>query len=128
MYAMHKNCKLVLVHRGKCLIIVQFFFGDFEVCFLVPLDSSDIATPDGTGSFCKKKLISCRIFYFSGLGTSSFRCERISTQRATTAHFVAPVRERQRNGVQIGLQCNVITTIALTVSRLGYHSLTGAHF
>jgi hypothetical protein len=24
---------------------------DFEVCFLIPLDSSDIATPDGTGSF-----------------------------------------------------------------------------
>jgi hypothetical protein len=24
---------------------------DFEVCFLVPLDSSDIATPDGMGSF-----------------------------------------------------------------------------
>jgi hypothetical protein len=27
---------------------------DFEVCFLVPLDSSDIATPDGTGSLKKK--------------------------------------------------------------------------
>jgi hypothetical protein len=24
---------------------------DFEVCFLVPLDSSDIANPSGTGSF-----------------------------------------------------------------------------
>jgi hypothetical protein len=24
---------------------------DFEVCFLVPLDRSDIATPAGTGSF-----------------------------------------------------------------------------
>jgi hypothetical protein len=24
---------------------------DFEVCFLVPLDSSDIATPSGAGSF-----------------------------------------------------------------------------
>jgi hypothetical protein len=35
---------------------------DFEVCFLVPLDSSDIATPDGTGSFFKIKLISCQIF------------------------------------------------------------------
>jgi hypothetical protein len=27
---------------------------DFEVCFLVPLDSSDIATPSGTGSFFSK--------------------------------------------------------------------------
>jgi hypothetical protein len=45
---------------------------DFEVCFLVPLDSSDIATS-----------------------------ERISAQGVTAAHFVAPVRERQRNGVQI---------------------------
>jgi hypothetical protein len=27
---------------------------DFEVCFLVALDSSDIATPSGTGSFFKK--------------------------------------------------------------------------
>jgi hypothetical protein len=28
---------------------------DFEVCFLVPLDSSDIATPAGTGSFKKNQ-------------------------------------------------------------------------
>jgi hypothetical protein len=28
---------------------------DFEVCFLIPLDSSDIATPDGTGSFFKSQ-------------------------------------------------------------------------
>jgi hypothetical protein len=48
---------------------------DFEVCFLVPLDSSDIAIPDGTGSFLKIKSISCRIFDYSGLGGSSFRCE-----------------------------------------------------
>jgi hypothetical protein len=27
---------------------------DFEVCFLVPLDSSDIATPSGAGSFFLK--------------------------------------------------------------------------
>jgi hypothetical protein len=39
--------------------------------FFVPLDSSDTATPDVTGSF-KKKSISCRIFDFSGLGGSSF--------------------------------------------------------
>jgi hypothetical protein len=52
---------------------------DFEVSFLVqvPLDSSDIATPARTGSFFKKKSISCRIFDFSGLGASSFRSERI---------------------------------------------------
>jgi hypothetical protein len=78
---------------------------DFEVCFLVPLDSSDIATPDGTGLFEKKGDFVSN-FYFSGLGASSFRSERISAQRATGAHFVAPVRERQRNGVQIGLQRN----------------------
>jgi hypothetical protein len=74
--------------------------------FLVPLDSSDIATPDGTGLFFKIKSILCRILDFSGLGTSSFCCERISAQRATAAHCVAPVREQQRNGVQIGLQHN----------------------
>jgi hypothetical protein len=72
---------------------------------LVPLDSSDIATPARTGSF-KKNAILCRIFNFLGLGASSFCSEQISAQRATRAHFVAPVRERQRNGVQIGLQRN----------------------
>jgi hypothetical protein len=55
--------------------------------FLVPLDSSDIATPAGTGSFFKIKSISCRFFDFSGLGVSSFCSERISAQRATGAHF-----------------------------------------
>jgi hypothetical protein len=40
--------------------------------FLVPLDSSDIATPDEFGSFFKIKSISCRIFEFSGLGDGSF--------------------------------------------------------
>jgi hypothetical protein len=53
---------------------------------LVPLNSSDIATPDGTGSFLKIKSILCRIFDYSGLGGSSFRCERISAQGATAAH------------------------------------------
>jgi hypothetical protein len=79
---------------------------DFEVCFLVPLDSSDIATPAGTGSLFKIKSISCQIFYFSGPGASSFRSERILAQRVTRAHFVTPVREQQRNGVQNGLQRN----------------------
>jgi hypothetical protein len=59
---------------------------DFEVCFLVPLDSSDIATPDGMGSFLKIKSIYCRIFDYSGLGASSFCCEQISAQGATTTH------------------------------------------
>jgi hypothetical protein len=45
---------------------------DLEVCFLLLLDSSDIATPDGTGSFFKIKSISCQIFDYSGLGGSSF--------------------------------------------------------
>jgi hypothetical protein len=78
----------------------------FQVCFLVPLDSSDIAIPAGTSSFLKIKLFLCLIFNFSGLGVSSFCSERISAQRATWAHFVALVRERQRNGVQIELQRN----------------------
>jgi hypothetical protein len=55
---------------------------------LVPLDSSYIATPDGSGSFSFS--ISCRIFDFSGLGASSFCCARILAQRATAADFVAP--------------------------------------
>jgi hypothetical protein len=51
--------------------------------------------------FKKKKLISYRIFDYSGLGSSSFHCELISAQGVTAAHFVAPVKEHQRNGVQI---------------------------
>jgi hypothetical protein len=36
---------------------------DFEVCFLVPLDRSDIVTPDGTCSFILKiNSISFRFF------------------------------------------------------------------
>jgi hypothetical protein len=72
---------------------------DFEVCFLVPLDSSDITTPDGTGSFFKVDFMSN--FYYSVLGSSSFCCERISAQGATAAHFVALVRKRQRKVTQI---------------------------
>jgi hypothetical protein len=53
---------------------------------LVPLDSSDIATPNGMGLFLKKKLISCQIFDFLGLGASSFLSERILAQRAIGAH------------------------------------------
>jgi hypothetical protein len=74
---------------------------DFEVCFLVPLDSSDIATPDGMGLFFKIKSISCRIFDFSGLGAGSLPCERISAQGAAAAHVEAVACERQKNGVQI---------------------------
>jgi hypothetical protein len=51
-----------------------------------PLDSSDIATPDGKGSFFKIKSIWCRIFDYSGLGGSSFPCEQISAQGAAAAH------------------------------------------
>jgi hypothetical protein len=57
---------------------------------LVPLDSSasDIAAPDGKGSFFKIKSILCRIFDYSGLGgiIRSFPCERISAQGAAAAH------------------------------------------
>jgi hypothetical protein len=53
---------------------------------LVLLDSSDIATPDGTGSFFIIKSILCLIFDYLGLGGSSFRGERISAQGATAAH------------------------------------------
>jgi hypothetical protein len=74
---------------------------DFEVHFLIPLDRSDIATPDGTGSFFKIKSILCKIFDYSGLGAGSFLCERISAQRAAAAHVVAAACELQRNGVQI---------------------------
>jgi hypothetical protein len=59
---------------------------DFEVCFLVPLDSSDITTPAGTGSFFKIQAIWFQIFDFFAHGAISFRSERISAQRATGAH------------------------------------------
>jgi hypothetical protein len=71
---------------------------DFEVCFLVPLDSSDIAMPDGTGSFFRIKSISCRIFDFLGLGTGSLPCEQILVLIAAAAHFIAAACEGQRNG------------------------------
>jgi hypothetical protein len=71
---------------------------DFEVCFLVPLDSSDIATPSGAGSFFFLKSISCRIFDFSGLGASSFRSARLSAQSTSRAHFVVPDSVQQRIG------------------------------
>jgi hypothetical protein len=58
----------------------------FRGLFLVQLDSSDFATPAGTGSFFKIKSILCQIFDFLGLGASSFRSEQISAQRATGAH------------------------------------------
>jgi hypothetical protein len=93
-----------------CTILYYMYFKgisqDFKVCFLVPLDRIDIATPDGTGSFKKKMSISCQIFNYSGLCSSSFRCEQISAQGATAAHFVAPVRELQRKVTQIWLQHN----------------------
>jgi hypothetical protein len=41
---------------------------DFQVCFFVLLDRSEIAIPDKT-IFMK---ILCRIFYYSGLGGGSF--------------------------------------------------------
>jgi hypothetical protein len=53
---------------------------------LVPLDSSDIATPDGMSSFLKIKSISCQIFDFSGLGLGSLSCERILAIIAAAAH------------------------------------------
>jgi hypothetical protein len=99
------------------------------------------------GSF-KKNSILCQIFEYSGLGGRSFRCEWFSAQGATAAHFVAPVRERQRKVMPIWLQRNnkysfdreqpglilkfwqlcTRATGAIWGSRLGYHSLTGAHF
>jgi hypothetical protein len=60
--------------------------------FFIPLDSSDIATPDGTGLFFLKSIL-CQIFDYSGLGGSSFPCERILAQGAAAAHFLAPVSE-----------------------------------
>jgi hypothetical protein len=40
---------------SNLLFVNEMFKGivsrDFKICFLVPLDSSDIATPAGTGSF-----------------------------------------------------------------------------
>jgi hypothetical protein len=53
---------------------------DFEVCFFIRLDSSDIATPDGTGSVFLQSIL-CRIFDYSGLGSSNFPCERISASQ-----------------------------------------------
>jgi hypothetical protein len=55
--------------------------------FEVPLDSSDIATPKGTGSFFKNKVdFVSNFFYFLGRGTGSLPCEQISALGAAAAH------------------------------------------
>jgi hypothetical protein len=143
-----------MLHLTKtCACIKGIVSRDFEVCFLVLFNSSDIATPTGTGSFFFVffKSISCWIFDFSGLGASSFCSVRISAQCTSRAHFVAPDSVRQR--IWCKLDFSVITNIALTVCdrgsrwnfgsfvrdcpglyeprkvcRLGYHSLSGAQF
>jgi hypothetical protein len=75
------------VHKKHFLgLIKEMVSRDFDVCFLVLFDSSDIATPGGTGSFLKIKPILCRIFDFSGLGTGSLPCERILALIAVAAN------------------------------------------
>jgi hypothetical protein len=84
---------------------------DFVVCFLVPLDSSDIATLPEQVRF-KKKLILYRIFYFSGLGAGSFCRARISAQGTNlgSGHFGgsfrSPGQGTTKDWVKIGLQRN----------------------
>jgi hypothetical protein len=59
--------------------LVRFFKGivsrNSEVCFLVPFDRSEVATPDGLCSFAFKISISYRTFGFSRLGVDSLLCE-----------------------------------------------------
>jgi hypothetical protein len=45
---------------------------DFKVCFLVPLDSSDIATPSGTGSIKKKSQFRVKFLIFWALALVVF--------------------------------------------------------
>jgi hypothetical protein len=45
---------------------------DFEVCFLVPLDRSDIATPAGTGLFEKKSRFLVEFLIFRALALVVF--------------------------------------------------------
>jgi hypothetical protein len=63
---------------------------------LVPLDRSDIATPDGTGLFKKKIRVHVKILIIWVLAEDSFPLERISALGATAALFIAPVWELQR--------------------------------
>jgi hypothetical protein len=69
-----------------CFFYLRESLTRFEVCFLIPLDSSDIASPDGTVCFFKMTSILCLIFEYSGPGAGSFPCERISAQGAAAAH------------------------------------------
>jgi hypothetical protein len=57
-----ERLQMFLLYRSRvCPIQLKGIVSrDFEVCFLVQLDSSDIATHDRTGSFFLKS-ISCRI-------------------------------------------------------------------
>jgi hypothetical protein len=49
---------LLVLCPWNFVCIIGIVSRDFEVCFLVPLDSSDIATPSETSSFFLKS-ISC---------------------------------------------------------------------
>jgi hypothetical protein len=51
---------------------------DFNVCFLLPLDSSDIASPDRNGWVFLNKVDFVGNFYFSGLDAGCLPSERIS--------------------------------------------------
>jgi hypothetical protein len=52
--------------------------------------NNNIATPAGTGSFFKKKSISCQIFDFSGLGASSFCSELNLGSESDRGSFRSP--------------------------------------
>jgi hypothetical protein len=55
-----------------------------------------------------KKSIPCRIFDYSGLGSSSFPCERISAQGAAAAHFVAQAPSPRLFFVTVNVFCYVV--------------------
>jgi hypothetical protein len=45
---------------------------DFEVCFLIPLDSSDVATPSGAGFFFFKRRFHVEFLIFRALALVVF--------------------------------------------------------
>jgi hypothetical protein len=54
-HGLHSRAPIIGAWCGHfSTVIKEIVSHDFEVCFLVPLKSSDIATSVGTGSFKKK--------------------------------------------------------------------------
>jgi hypothetical protein len=102
-----RNCSQFLPFFSYPLIriIKGIVSRDFEVCFLVPLDSSDIATPSFAGSFFLKSRFCDEFLIFLALALVVFAVyeSRFSVRRGS---FHSPGQCTTKDWVKIGLQHN----------------------